>query len=233
MKKEPLCIKEIPSILWGDSADRVYLYVHGQGGNKNEAAGFADLALRHGYQVLSMDLPEHGERRGKPPFFEPWNAVPELAHMMSYCRQCWKDVYLFANSIGAWFSMLAFAEEPLRGCLFVSPVVDMAALISDMMTWAGVSEAQLQQEKQIPTDFGQTLSWDYWLYAREHPIRVWEAPTKILYGEGDHLIGRAAVEAFSERFKCELTVMKDGEHWFHTERQMEFLLNWAHTYFAQ
>ena len=31
---------------------------------------------------------------------------------------------------------------------------------------------------------------------------------------------------FAERTGASLTVMKDGEHWFHTEEQMSFLFNW-------
>ena len=38
------------------------------------------------------------------------------------------------------------------------------------MTWANVSELQLEQENLIPTNLGQTLSWQYWLYAKEHPM---------------------------------------------------------------
>ena len=32
---------------------------------KEEAEGFAEIAIRKGYQVLSFDLPEHGERKNK------------------------------------------------------------------------------------------------------------------------------------------------------------------------
>lgn len=32
-------------------------------GNKEEAEAFANIAVPHEYQVLSVDLPEHGERK--------------------------------------------------------------------------------------------------------------------------------------------------------------------------
>ena len=32
--------------------------------------------------------------------------------------------------------------------------------------------------------------------------------------------------AFAEQTGAILTVMNDGEHWFHTDRQMEFLDDW-------
>ena len=36
-----------------------------------------------------------------------------------------------------------------------------------------------------------------------------------------------AVTAFAEQIHATLTVMKDGEHWFHTPEQMQFLDDWA------
>lgn len=51
----------------------------------------------------------------------------------------------------------------------MSPVLDMERLIRDMMGWANVTEAQLEREQSISTDFGQTLSWEYLSYARSIP----------------------------------------------------------------
>ncbi|MCI7759501.1 MAG: alpha/beta hydrolase, partial [[Eubacterium] saphenum] len=34
------------------------------------------------------------------------------------------------------------------------------------------------------------------------------------------------VSEFAEKTGAILTVMNDGEHWFHTDEQMEFLDNW-------
>ncbi len=31
---------------------------------------------------------------------------------------------------------------------------------------------------------------------------------------------------FTNKSKANLTVMENGEHWFHTEEQMKFLDNW-------
>lgn len=44
-------IERIPAILWGALSDKVFLYVHGQGGNKEEAENFAEIAVKYGYQV--------------------------------------------------------------------------------------------------------------------------------------------------------------------------------------
>lgn len=226
MKSQKIQIHGIPAIIFGDTSDKLCLYIHGQGGYKEEAELFSDTACRYGWQVLGVDLPEHGERADKSNSFDPWHIVPELSMVMKYIKQNWKHIALIANSIGAYFSMLSFGDECLGQCLFVSPVLDMKQLILKMMSWANVSEEQLKKELIIPTAFGQTLSYKYWEYALSHPITKWETPTRILYGGNDNLIDRDVVEYFAYKFHCGLDVMENGEHWFHTEEQIEVMQRW-------
>ena len=227
MQKLSFKIGEIPALLYGGETDGVYLFVHGRHGCKEEAGDFADAACPRGWQVLSVDLPEHGARREEAGTFDPWHAVPELRAAMAWARKRWGHTALRATSIGAWFSMLALAGEPPERSLFVSPVLDMARLIRDMMAWAGVTEAELEARGEIGTDFGETLSWRYYQYALAHPVRRWDSPTAILYAGGDSLTGRGTADAFAARFGCGLTVMEGGEHWFHTPEQLDFLRQWT------
>ena len=118
MKTQKLEISGIPALLYGKESRKVYLYVHGKMGCKEEALPFAELACPAGYQVLAVDLPEHGERRGSSEKLLPWVAVPELEAVYSYAAERWKNVSLRATSIGAWFSMLALQAKPLRSALF-------------------------------------------------------------------------------------------------------------------
>ena len=227
VKKEKFYIGRIPAVVWGEPSGRLYLYVHGQGGDKEEAGLFAAIACGCGWQVLSVDLPGHGERKAEQDCFDPWHIVPELREVMEFAVRGWGQISLFALSIGAWFTMQSFTGKEFQKCLFVSPVVDMARLITRMMEWADVSEAQLEKEGVVPTFFGQTLSWEYRRYTQEHPVEEWQVPTDILYGSSDHMIERESVEFFACKFGCSLTVMKGGEHWFHTEEQMDFMEKWA------
>lgn len=226
MKTQQLLIAHVPTILWGNDSTKLYLYVHGQGGNKEEAAFLAEKVCAKGWQVLSFDLPGHGARAAQGCPLDPWHVVPELNSIMRYAKDHWSQMALYASSIGAWFSMLCFQNESFQKCLFVSPVLDMKQLILKMMGWANVTAEQLRCQKMIPTSFGQTLSWEYWQYAVEHPISKWESPTQILYGENDNMVDYSTVESFSQKFHCTVTVMERGEHWFHTEQQMEFLGSW-------
>lgn len=93
------------------------------------------------------------------------------------------------------------------------------------MIWADVTEQDLAKKLEIPTEFGETLSWNYLTYVREHPFS-WHVSTCILYGAHDNLTSVEIMSAFAKRIGAELTVMPNGEHWFHTEEQMRFLDDW-------
>jgi pimeloyl-ACP methyl ester carboxylesterase len=226
MEKKCFLIDKIPSILWGNPSNKLYIYIHGQHGCKEGAEILADLAVYYGWQVLSFDLPEHGERSEERDSFNPWHVVPDILTVMKYAKRRWGKISLYADSIGAWFGMLSLASEKLEKCLFVSPILDMKQIISKMMILANVSEKQLQHELIIPTSFGHTLSWEYFMYVQEHPVSKWHTPTRILYGGCDELVERNIVEKFTQQFNCKLTVVENGEHWFHTQKQLNILNGW-------
>ena len=226
MKEERFAIQDIPAILYGDSSESLYLCIHGKMGCKEEAAGIAGILCPKGYQVLSIDLPGHGERTVEMERFVPWEVVPELQAVYGFAQQRWKKISLYANSIGAYFSLLAFQEAKLEKSLFVSPILDMEKLIRDMMGWAGVTQEQLMEAGEIPTAFGEALSWKYLTYGLEHRIAKWDSPTAILYAGQDHLTARKTVEEFARRFGCTVTIMENGEHWFHTQEQLAVLDVW-------
>lgn len=60
---------------------------------------------------------------------------------------------------------------------------------------------------------------------REHPVD-WNVPTDILYGSADKLTSVDTIMDFAQAHHVSLTVMENGEHWFHTKEQMQFLDNW-------
>lgn len=227
MKTERVQIGTVPAALYGEPADQGYLFLHGQMGRKEEAEAFAQVFCPKGYQVLSIDLPAHGERQDRGEELAPWTAVPDIRAALDWAEHRWKTVSLRANSIGAYFAMLA-ADAPSRA-LLVSPILDMEGLILTMMGWAGVTEEQLQEQGEIATSFGQTLSWKYLCWVREHPVHNWTCPIHILYGSGDNMTSRQTVEEYARQHDAQLTVMKGGEHWFHTPEQLAVLREWEET----
>lgn len=79
MEKIKLEVAGIPAVLYGKRSRRVYLYVHGKNGSAAEAARFARTACPAGWQVLAVDLPEHGARKDSPEKLVPWVVTRELA----------------------------------------------------------------------------------------------------------------------------------------------------------
>ena len=43
------------------------------------------------------------------------------------------------------------------------------------------------------SDFGETLSWNYYEYAKAHPITKWQCRTDILYAENDRMTSQNMV----------------------------------------
>ena len=121
--------------------------------------------------------------------------------------------------------MLSLADKPIEKSMFISPIVDMEKLILNMMAWSNVTEEELHKEKVIKASFGETLSWEYLSYVRNHPIN-WHTPTNILYAENDNLTSLETITDFAHKMGASLTVINNGEHWFHTEEEMAFLDNW-------
>ena len=191
----------------------VVVYIHGKGGCASEAEHYQELFPE--CDVIGLDYKA----------FTPWECKEEIQNAVKQLLERYKDVTLIANSIGAYFAMNALSEKQIRKAFFISPIVDMERLISDMMKWANVSESLLKEKQTIETDFGETLSWEYLTYVRNHPI-IWNVPTEILYAGEDNLTARETITAFAKEHNANLTIMENGEHWFHTKEQMAFLDKW-------
>lgn len=227
MKKQTMTLAGIPAILYGSRSRNVYLYLHGKNGCKEEAERFAATACEAGWQVLAIDLPEHGARKNSPERLLPWVAVPEIEAVYARMKPVWVHIRLYGVSIGAWLAMQALQGDAPEQALLASPVVDMENLIGKMMQWANVTEAQLEQAGEIPTNFGETLSWRYLCWVREHPVH-WHTPTQVLYGDADNMTSYDVIEAFRRESGAHLTILEEGEHWFHTEPQLAAQQEWEH-----
>ena len=226
MKAQNIAIQGIPAILWGPASGRLMLAAHGDQSNKADTviAILAEEAAEKGYQTLSFDLPEHGDRKAESRLCKAQNCVEDLSEVMKFAHTLSEDICLFGCSTGAYFSMLAFPDEPIRQALFLSPVIDMKRIIDNMMKWFGISEEQLWQQQEIPTPM-KTLYWDYYQYVVKHPVQ-WYKPTALLYGKNDTLCEYQYVRCFAERTRADITIFDEGEHFFHTDAQLAFFRQW-------
>lgn len=192
---------------------KVILYIHGKGGSYLEAEQYKKNCA--GFDMIGVDYND----------YLPWIVQNQIQTVYDEAHKRYDKIYLIANSIGAYFAMHTLQACDIEKALFISPVLDMERLILDMMSWVNVSEKDLREKGEIPTDFGETLSWRYLCFVRENPI-TWNILTEILYAGNDNLVSRQTVSEFTDNHNAHLTVMENGEHWFHTEEQLAFLNAW-------
>lgn len=228
MIKENISIDNIPAILWGEKSSKLFIAVHGNMSSKSDVpiAILAEETIPLGYQVLSFDLPEHGNRKEEPTLCKVQNCVADLEKVMRFAKTQSDSISLFANSIGAYFSLLAYKNEFLQQSLFLSPVVDMKRIISNMMKWLNITDERLEKEQEISTSIGHTLYWDYYQYVKQNPIIKWANPTSILFGKKDDLYEYNVLHSFATAFNCNFEVAENAEHYFHTDEDLKIYRNW-------
>ena len=136
------------------------LYIHGKGGSAKESKHYKPLFPD--CEVIGLDYQT----------FTPWDTGKEIYDAVKGQKSKYENVILIANSIGAFFCMNAGIDDMIQKAYFISPIVDMEKLITNMMKWTNVTEQELESKGVIHTDFGEDLSWEYLSYVRNHPIEM-------------------------------------------------------------
>lgn len=225
MKQHKILINNIPSIVFGEPSDKVFIYIHGKMSRKEYAESFALIAEKYGYQTVSFDLPEHGERTDKAYRCDVWNGIKDLTAIADYVYDKWSNVSLFACSLGAYFSLNAYADRSFGKIMFQSPIVDMQWLVEHIMLWSNVTAEMLEEKKEIDNPI-DTLRWDYFLYIKNHPVTSWHKGTNILYGSLDELQPYESIADFANRFEAKVTVSENSKHPFMEEKDFSATQNW-------
>lgn len=229
MKTKKIKINNIPSIIWGENSGKVFIAIHGNMSNKEDEIIkiLADNILNKNYSLISFDLPEHGDRKEDKEYLcKVQNCVKDLKTIMDYAKENYNQINIFACSMGVYFSLLAYQNEKIDLCLFLSPVVNMKYIIDNMMSSFSVTEKELEERKEIKTDFGQTLYWDYYLYVKNNPIEAWNKKTFILYGNKDNMQSEKLIKEFSIKNNINLDILENGEHFFHTKEELKYYNDW-------
>ena len=191
----------------------VVIYIHGKYGTAEEAEHYKNFFNKA--DIIGFEYTSE----------YPWDFQKEFSNFIDNIYTKYKKISIIANSIGAYFTMLSLTNKNIEKAFFISPIVDMEKLITDMMVSENITEEELYKKKEIKTSFGETLSWKYLTFVRKNPIE-WNVLTYILYGEKDNMTSYETILNFTNKSKANLTIMRDGEHWFHTDEQIEFLNNW-------
>ena len=92
------------------------LYIHGKDGSASESEHYKPLFPD--CEVFGLDYQT----------FSPWETGKEIHKAVEGLKNRYENIFLIANSIGAYFSMNADIDEMLQKAYFISPVVDMEKL---------------------------------------------------------------------------------------------------------
>lgn len=128
--------------------------------------------------------------------FAPIETGKEIHDFVEKLKSKYDNIILIANSIGAFFSMHADLEGLIQKAYFISPIVSLENFVCDQPQWMNLQEPN------------------------------WNLPTAILYGSRDNLTSLETISKFAKKHGADLTIMDGGEHWFHTDAQMQFLDDW-------
>lgn len=133
--------------------------------------------------------------------FAPKETGKEIHDYVEKLKSRYENIILIANSIGAFFSMYADLEGLIQKAYFISPIVSLEGFVCDQPQWMNLGNP------------------------------AWNIPTAILYGSRDNLTSLETINGFAKKHNAGLTIMEGGEHWFHTEEQMQFLDDWIRNNF--
>jgi hypothetical protein len=123
------------------------LYIHGKGGNAAESEHYKPLFPD--CKVIGLDYQTFSDLKGTEcgVAITPWETGQEIRIAVEELKSKYENVILIANSIGAFFSMIATPhfdhgsknagiDDMIQKAYFISPIVNMEKLITDMMKWA-------------------------------------------------------------------------------------------------
>ena len=198
--------------------DSCIIYIHGLYGNKDEADFYSFYSNR--YDVIGLDY-----RDGNP-----WEVKDKIVEEFSEISKKYKEVYVIANSIGAFYTYMYLSIFNIKKAFFISPLVNMKEVIEGMMKQHKISLETLENKKFITLDNGQSLSYIFYQSLKEKDN--WATKTHVLYGEKDKLVNQKSILNFISNHNSSLTIMKNGEHYFHTPSQLRFVKKWINEYLS-
>ena len=186
----------------------------------------ADVLCEKGYQIISFDLPEHGERKNQLPIHTVKQAIEDMQVIMNYAKEQYNSITTIGCSLGAYYTLLAYQDEPITHCLLLSPVVDLIELTHEMLENDNRSIHDVYYHNQIILSNGIIVRLEDYTYLLNHSIKKWNNPISILYGMKEDLIKFETIEKFVSQYNCKLVISEESAHYFHTKEDMDKIILW-------
>lgn len=164
MTIEYLDIGGIPAKLYrADDATGTVLAVHGFAGSKESTAieGLAELACARGLNVLTYDLPAHGERTESADQLNAERCIGEMLAAERYIKQNFGgNMYAFATSFGGMCLLfrLEQASDSFKRIVLRVPAVNMS---TSLVKIASMTDRDFTMEKAREQGFVIRMAKEY------------------------------------------------------------------------
>ena len=192
---------------------RIIIYIHGLHGSAKEAKEYVHIK---GYDIKGLEYKDGN----------PWEVGPFIKDKFTSLIKHYDEVYVVANSIGAFYAFEYLSDFKIKKAFFISPIVSMFQNIVDLMTMYGITDKQFEKKKIIELDDGTVLSYDFYQHVSNEEDH-WKVPTEILYGAYDEVVYTGSMMEFLENHPlARLTVKSDAEHYFSSGEEKRFIQNW-------
>jgi len=182
-----------------------------------------DVIASWGDQLITFDLPAHGDRQDDKAF-TPMDASPEVRAFARLARSQSTEVSLLANSIGAYFSLCDTPAGTFERAWMVSPLLDLEYYIRDIMAEYSVTDEQLEAQTVIDTPRG-VLERSYLRFVEEHPARL-NAPSWMIRGDQDEMVPLNALSRFVGAPGVELVQVEGGQHFLGQPPHLDTVVAW-------
>lgn len=208
--------------------------VHGFGGSK-ESFAIETLAQRvcsKGLNVLTFDLPAHGERTEGAEGLQASLCIKELMAAEDYAKSLGSEMYAFATSFGGMCMLHRLERYPdsFKRIVLRVPAVDMD---ESLLRVAHMCSADFSLEKAKTEGFNITLGREYNIpyrfYEELQQLRcvrhsdVWDnGRIMTVYAQNDELVSPRATEGFlSSNPKMRSLCIKGSGHRMAEPQQLD------------
>lgn len=202
-------IGSVPSKLYRAEVPRgTVVAVHGFGGSKESGAieRLAQFVCDKGLNVLTFDLPAHGERTETAAELSVEKCIEDLLAAERYAKELGGELYAFATSFGGMCMLhrLERFSDGYRKVVLRVPAVDMS---ESLLRVAGMCDKEFSLDKAKSEGFKITLGREYVIpyhfYEELQRLNctrsseVWNSDRFLtVYVENDELVSRDATEEF-------------------------------------
>lgn len=207
---EKINITEVTSL---KNKDKVVIYCHGLGNNKEQYKRFYKKLYRNNISMISFDLPAHGEDKTEFENFTLKESVSYLINVIKYAKVKYKEVYLFGSSYGGFviLNYLIEKKDNIKAIL-MCPAFNFAQIINEKTK---INKNYFKTNKYLHLYGNVNIykkAYDEFIKANENVKNFNYSNIIIIQGKLDETVSYKKVKSFADKNKLKFITIEDGTH---------------------